>query len=158
MTLAELFTENPFLILSILSGAIAATILLYSIVCSRAHIPYYRNTMLPSVTGGELLSGGHRPSMLDRITLLNRNLIQCPRCFTMDYAGARYCIRCGMPIQQSLELPRSGIQDVEARYLTQDGSNQMFGISFRTDPRTRIGVIIGIQNRGVPEQVYEARE
>jgi hypothetical protein len=158
MNWAQLITDNPFLILSIISGAVAATILLHSIMRSKLQNAPHPNSALPSVIGGGLGNSGHRPSVLDRITLLNRNLIQCPRCFTMDYAGARFCTRCGMPMQQNLELPRNGIQDVEVRHLAQDGSNQMLGLSMRLDSKTRIGVIIGIQNQELPEQVHETRD
>jgi hypothetical protein len=158
MNWAQLVTDNPFLILSIVSGTVAGTILLHSIMRSKPHNASHPDSALPSVIGGGLGNSGHRPSVLDRITLLNRSLIQCPRCFTMDYAGARYCTRCGTPMQQNLELPRNGIRDVEARYLAQDGSKQMFGFSMKLDPRTRIGVIIGIQNRELPEQVHETQD
>jgi hypothetical protein len=61
-------------------------------------------------------------------------------------------------MQSSREMPTYNVRDVEARYLTQDDSTRVFGVSMRIDPKTRIGVIIGIQNRESPEEINEAEE
>ena len=61
-----------------------------------------------------------------------------------------------MPMQQSSELPQVSMQSVEAQYLLQDGPNRLFGLSMKLDPKTRIGIIIGIQNQETPERVHEA--
>jgi len=157
MNWAQLTAENAFLILSILSGTGAAVVLLHGIVRSRLHNVSQTNLTLSIQPHSELANNQRRPSLLDRITLLNRNLIQCTKCFMIDYANARFCTRCGMPIQQSSELPQASMQSVEAQYLLRDGPNRLFGLSMRLDPKTRIGIIIGIQNQEAPERVREAQ-
>ena len=142
MTWAQLTIEDAFLILSILSGTGAAAILLHNIMRSKPH-------------NNQLANWQPRPSVLDRITLLNRNLIQCPTCFTIQYANAQSCSRCGMPTRPPDQLPRNNMQYAEARYLLQDGSNQIFGLSIKPDPKTRIGIIIGIQNQETQERISE---
>jgi hypothetical protein len=61
-------------------------------------------------------------------------------------------------MQSSSEVPTYYVRDVEARYLTQDDSTRVFGISMRIDPKTRIGVIIGIRSGESPEQINETQE
>lgn len=157
MNWAQLTAENAFLILSILSGTGAAAVLLQGIVRSKLRNVSQASPTLPGQLHSELANSQRRPSLLDRITLLNRNLIQCPKCFMIEYANARFCTRCAMPMQRSSELPQVSMQGVEAQYLLQDGPNRLFGLSMRLDPKTRIGIIIGIQNQETPERVNEAQ-
>jgi hypothetical protein len=154
MTWAQLTAENAFLILSILSGTGAVAVLVRQIIHSKLH-----NVSDPDPTSHTQLPNEHmskkeRPSLLDRITLLNRNLIQCPSCFTIDHAHTRFCTRCGTSMQSYDEMA-TNVHDVKMRYLTQDKSAQMFGLSMKINPKTRIGLIIGVQNRESPEQMNE---
>ena len=158
MTWAPLVTENAFLVFSVLSGTAAAAVLLRGILRTKLHGASHSDLALASQSYSELGNGRRLPGLLDRITLLNKNLIQCPRCSTIDHAHARFCTRCGTAMQSSSEMSTYNVRDVEARYLMQDDSTRVFGVSMRIDPKTRIGVIIGIQNRESPEQITETEE
>jgi len=153
MTWAPLTTESAFLALSVLSGIGAAAILLRDIVRSKLQRASHGDLALPSQPYGELGSRSQLSSLLDRITLLNRNLIQCPRCSTIDHAHARFCTRCGASMQSHEEMSTYNVHDVEARYLAQDESTRVYGLSMNVDPQTRIGVLIGIQNREFPRSI-----
>jgi hypothetical protein len=155
MTWPQLDIGSAFLILSVVAGAGAAALLLYETARARSHRARYLDPTSPIQLYSENGGNGREPNLLDRVNLLNRNLIQCPSCFNIDYANARFCIRCGMPMQSQVELPRSTIGDVEARYLVRDESNQMLGLSIRLDPETRLGVIVGLQRRQHPQSVNE---
>jgi len=157
MSWAPLTTESAFLVLSVISGTGAAAILLRGIVHSKLQRKPHDDLALSGQPRGQLGTSRQFPSLLDRITLLNRNLTQCPRCSTIEHAYARFCTRCGGSMQSFGEMPSYKVRDVEARYLAQDESTQVFGLSMRIDPKTRIGVIIGIQNRE-PEQINETQE
>jgi hypothetical protein len=154
MTWAQLTPDNALLILSVLAGTGAAAVLLREILRSKLHNVSHPDPTSPIQPLNEL-ENKKQPNLLDKITLLNKNLIQCPRCFTFDFAHARFCTRCGTSIQTYGEMPTHNVQDIEARYLTQDESTRIFGLSMKIDPKTRIGVIIGIQNREAPEQITE---
>jgi hypothetical protein len=158
MTWAQLTPDNAFLILSVLAGAGAVGVLLREILRSKLHNVSHPDPTMLGQHLNELENKKQQPSLLDKITLLNKNLIQCPRCFTFDFAHARFCTRCGTSIQSYGEMPTHNLQYAEARYLTQDESTRIFGLSMKIDPKTRIGVIIGIQNREAPEQISETRE
>lgn len=41
----------------------------------------------------------------------------------------------------------------EARYLAQDESTRVYGLSMKVDPQTQIGVLIGIQNRELSQGI-----
>jgi hypothetical protein len=155
MTWPQLTPDDALLILSILAGLGAAAVVLREIL--RLRLPNVSGTYLslPSQPLNQLENKKQQPSLLDRITLLNKNLIQCPRCFNFDFAHARFCIRCGTLMVSRGEMSTSIVHDVEVRSLVQDESNRMFGFSMNIDPKTRIGVIIGIQNREAPEQINE---
>ena len=158
MSWAPLTTESAFLVLSVLSGTGAAAILLRGIVRSKLQRGSHGDLALSSQFHREPGTGRQLPNLLDRITLLNRNLAQCPRCSTIEHAYARFCTRCGGSMQSVGEMPSYNVHDIEARYLAQDESTRVFGLSMKIDPKTRIGVIIGIQNRESPEQINEAEE
>jgi hypothetical protein len=158
MTWPPLTADNVFLILSVLAGTAAAAVLLREIVQPKLHNVSHNDPTLPSQPLNELKIKKQQPSLLDRITLLNKNLIQCPRCFTFDFAHARFCARCGTLMGSHGEMSTSNVHDIEVRNLAQDESTRTFGLSVRIDPKTRIGVIIGIQNREPPEQVNETRD
>jgi hypothetical protein len=155
MTWAQLTAENAFLILSILSGTGAAAVLVRQIVRSKLHNVSDPDPASHTQLPNELMSKKKQPSLLDRITLLNRNLIQCPSCFTIDHAHIRFCTRCGTSMQSYDEMPTQNVHDIKIRPLTQDKSTQMFGLSMKINPKTRIGLIIGVQNREAPEQINE---
>lgn len=158
MSWAPLATESVFLVFSVLSGTAAAVVLLRGIVRSKLHGASHSDLAFSSQSHGEFGSRKQLPGLLDRITLLNKNLIQCPRCSTIDYAHARFCTRCGTAMQSFNETPTYNVHNVEARYLTQDDSTRVFGVAMKIDPKTRIGVIIGIQNRESPEQINQTEE
>ena len=159
MTWPQLTPDDTLLILSILAGLGAAAVLLREILRLRLHSVSGTGLTLPGPPLNQLENKKQQPSLLDRITLLNRNLIQCPRCFSFDFAHARFCIRCGTLMGSRGELSTSTstsiVHDVEVRSLAQDESNRIFGFSMNIDPKTRIGVIVGIQNREPPEQINE---
>jgi hypothetical protein len=158
MTWPPLTTDNVFLILSVLAGTAAAAILLREIVQPKLHKVSHNDPTLPSQSLSELKIKKQQPSLLDKITLLNKNLIQCPRCFTFDFAHARFCTRCGTSMGSYGEMSTSNVHDVEVRHMAQDKSTRILGLSMRIDPKTRIGVIIGIQNRELPEQINETQD
>ena len=138
---------STFLILSVVAGVAAAALLIQAAARSRPRTATYFEP-----TGAIQLyreNGGNARglNLLDRVTLLNRNLTQCLNCYSIDHASARFCIRCGMPMQPQIEPARGNIRDVEARYLVRDGSNQMLGLSIGLDSETRLGVLIGLQKR-----------
>jgi hypothetical protein len=155
MTWPQLTPDDALLILSILAGLGAAAVLLREILRLRLRNVSGTYLSLPSQPLNQLENKRQQPSLLDRITLLNKNLIQCPRCFSFDFAHARFCIRCGTLMGSRGEMSTSMVHDIEVRSLVQDESNRMFGFSMNIDPKTRIGVIIGIQNREAPEQINE---
>ena len=155
MTWAQLTPDNALLILSVLAGTGAAAVLLREILRLKLHNVSHHDPTLLGQPLNELKNKKQQPNLLDKISLLNKNLIQCPRCFTFDFAHARFCTRCGTSIQSYGQMPTHNVQDIETRYLTQDESTRMFGLSMKIDPKTRIGVIIGVQNREAPEQIKE---
>jgi hypothetical protein len=55
------------------------------------------------------------------------------------------------------EFPRNDTQGIEAQYLTQDGLNRVVGLSVRVDPKTRIGIIVGVQSEEPYEQLQQAQ-
>jgi len=155
MTWPQLTPDDALLVLSILAGLGAAAVLLREILGLRLQNVPSTDLTLPIQPLNQLENKKQQPSLLDRITLLNKNLIQCPRCFSFDFANARFCIRCGTLMGSRGELSTSMVHDLEVRSLAQDESNRIFGFSMNIDPKTRIGVIVGIQNREPPEQITE---
>jgi hypothetical protein len=153
MTWAPLTTENAFLLFSVLSGTAAAAILLRDILRSKRQRTPYSDPGMPSQPRSEAGNRGQLSSLLDRITLLNRNLIQCSRCFTIDHAHTRFCTRCGASMQSHKNVSTYNAHEVEARYLVQDESTRVYGLSINVDPQTRIGVLVGIQNRELPQSI-----
>jgi hypothetical protein len=144
---AQLGVDSAFLLLSILSGTGAAALLIRGILSSKL-----QNTAGSSSTNlSKLADPRWRPSILDKITLLNRNLAQCPRCFMIDSANIRFCSRCGMEIYGRSDLLRNEIHNIEVQHLTQDDSTHVIGLSMNIDPKTKVGVIIGVQNREAPD-------
>jgi hypothetical protein len=158
MTWPQLTADDVLLILSVFAGTGAAAILLREILRSKLHNVSHTDLTLASQPVNELENKKQQPSLLDRITLLNKNLIQCPRCFTFDFAHARFCTRCGTLMGSYGEMGTSNVHDVEVRNLAQDESTRTIGLSMRIDPKTRIGVIVGIQNREHPEQINETKD
>lgn len=158
MTWVPLTTESAFLLFSVLSGTGAAAILLRDILRSRRQRTPYGDLALPGQHHGELGNRRQWSSLLDRITLLNRNLSQCSRCFTIDHAHVRFCTRCGASMQSHEEISTYNPHDVEARYLAQDESTRVYGLSMNVDPQTRIGVLIGIQNRELPQSINRTQD
>lgn len=146
---AQLGIDSAFLLLSILSGTGAAAVLIRGILSSKLQNAANSN----STSLSELSDSRWRPSILDRITLLNRNLAQCPRCFMIDSASIRFCSRCGLEIYGRSDLLRNDIQNIEVQHLTQNDSTHVIGLSMNIDPKTRVGVIIGVQNREAPDLI-----
>ena len=138
---------SAFLILSVVAGVAAAALLIQAAARSRSRTGTYLDPTGAIQLYHENSGNGQGLSLLDRVTLLNRNLTQCLNCHSIDHASARFCIRCGMPMQPQIEPVRGNIRDVEARYLVRDGSNQMLGLSIGLDSDTRLGVLIGLQKR-----------
>jgi hypothetical protein len=153
MSWAPLTTQSVLLVLSALSAIGAAAILLRGIVRSKLQKAPHDSLASSSQPRSELGSRSPLSSLLDRITLLNRNLIQCPRCSTIDHAHARFCIRCGTSMQSREGASTYDVHDIEARYLAQDESTRVYGLSMKVDPQTQIGVLIGIQNRELSQSV-----
>jgi hypothetical protein len=141
MSFAELLTENPFLLLSIVSGAAAAAVLLGGLLKYRL-----RNASNPDKAASSREGNKWRQSVFDRITLLNRNLIQCPQCFMINFSNVRSCSRCGMQFTAHSETLREHMDRVQAQYLVRDGPTRVVGLSITPDAKTRIGVIVGIKN------------
>ena len=158
MSLSELSIGTVFLLFSILSGSAATGVLLHGMLRSKSRDTVQSDSTSISELYIEPVSKQGRPSALDRITLLNRNLIQCPTCSTIDFAHIRFCSRCGTQLNRYSELPRTNTPDVQVRYITRDGTTRMVGLSMGIDQKTRLGVIIGIQNRESPEQINETEE
>lgn len=142
MNWAPLTAQSVLLVLSALSAAGAAAIVLRGIVRSKLQKAPHDSLAL----SGRPRSKGRLSRLLDRITLLNKNLIQCPRCSTIDHAHARFCTRCGTSMQSNEEMSTYNVHDIEARYLAQNESTRVYGLSIKVDPQTQIGVLIGIQN------------
>jgi len=139
MSWTQAFTDNPFLIFSISCGSAALALILYIALNSRRHT----QTAGPTANEHAIESKNWRRSVLDKITLLNKNFIQCPSCFKIDLVNIRFCSRCGMRLIPYAELPRN---DLQTRYIEPDSSTRLVGISLEPDAKTRIGVIIRIQN------------
>jgi len=153
MNWAPLTTQSVLLVLSALSATGAAAILLRGIVRSKLQKAPHDSLASAGQPHSELGSKGPLSNLLDRITLLNKNLIQCPRCSTIDHAHARFCTRCGTSMQSHEEMSTYDVHNIEARYLAQDESTRVYGLSMKVDPQTQIGVLIGIQNRELPPGV-----
>jgi hypothetical protein len=153
MNWAPLTTQSVLLILSALSATGAAAILLRGVARSKLQKAPRDSLTSSGQPRIELGSRGRLSGLLDRITLLNKNLIQCPRCSTIDHAHARFCTRCGTSMQPQEEMSTYDVRDIEARYLAQDESTRVYGLSMKVDPQTQIGVLIGIQNRELSQSV-----
>jgi hypothetical protein len=154
MTWAPITTESALLLFSVLAGTIAAVILVRDIVRSRPQRTSYGGLALPGQSYGEPGNRRQWSRVLDRVTLLNRNLIQCPRCSAIEHAYARFCTRCGTSMLSRGETLACDMPDVKARYYASDESTRVYALSMNVDPQTRIGVLIGIQNQGVPERIH----
>ena len=152
MSWAPLTIQSILLVLSALSAIGAAAILLRGMVRSKLQKSHdsLASSGQPHI---ELGSKGRLSGLLDRITLLNKNLIQCPRCSTIDHAHARFCTRCGTSMQPYEGTLNYDVHDIEARYLAHDESTRVYGLSMKVDPQTQIGVLIGIQNRELSQGV-----
>jgi len=146
MNWTQLLAENPFLMLSIVSGSAAVAVLVYAIINSRQRDRLHPNLAKWNGSDNEPRNRKRRQTVFDRITLLNRNLAQCPRCFRVDFANVRFCSGCGMTMMPRSELLGTNQYDIETRHVVQDRSTRFFGISVRPDARTKIGVIIGLQD------------
>jgi len=145
MDLAQVFAENPFIIVSVLSGSAAAAVLLYAILRSKRRVGLFSSAAEQNEPESSRWNGGSRRSVLDRITLLNRNLAQCPRCYRIEFANARFCSGCGTSMIDSAESLMPSPHELETHYATQNGPTRLVGISMKPDARTKIGVIISLQ-------------
>ena len=155
MSLGQFDISSAFLILSIISGVGAASLLVYATARARTRKTTYLSLGVPIQLYDQDDHSRRGWNQFNEATLPNRNLTQCPSCFMIDHANARYCIRCGVPMQPQIELPMGDIRHVEARYPEQNGSTRMLGFSTWLDRETRLGVIIGIQKRGPLQSINE---
>lgn len=149
MSWAQTFADNAFLVFSISCGSAALAVMMYTI------LNFKRRTRTAGPTSnGRDASGSKkknwRRSVLDRVTLLNKNFIQCPECFKIDFVNIRFCSRCGVRLIPGAELSRDDLHDIQTQYIASDRSTRLVGISMKPDARTRIGVIIGIQDGESP--------
>ena len=71
----------------------------------------------------------------------------------IDHANIRFCSRCGLEIYGHTGLPRNDIQNIEVHHLIQNDSTHVIGLSMNIDPKTKVGVIIGVQNREAPDLI-----
>jgi len=156
--LAQVFAENPFIILSVLSGSAAAAVLLYAILCFERRVGPSSSAAEQKEPESDQRNGGLRRSLLDRITLLNRNLVQCPRCYRIEFANVRFCSGCGTSMIDSAESLISGPHELESHYATQNGSTRLVGISMKPDARTKIGVIISLQEEDSQTRINYAQK
>ena len=157
MNWSQFDVSSAFLILSIVSSAGAASLLVYATARARARKITYLDVGVPIQLYDEDPSTRQGPSTFDEATLPNRNLTQCPNCFMIDQASARFCIRCGIPMQSQVERPVGNIRHGETQYSMQEGSRRVLGFSTWLDPETRLGVIIGIQKREPLQSINETR-
>lgn len=153
MNWTQLGTESAFLLLSILSATGAAAILMRGVLTSRLH----RNGSA-SVQRARLKGSRWSPILLDRASLRNRNLTQCPNCYMIDHADIRFCSRCGLDIHAPTAPSRNGIHNVQVQHVKQDESTQVIGVSMDIDPKTRIGFIVGLQDRETSDSVSAASQ
>jgi hypothetical protein len=58
-----------------------------------------------------------------------------------------------MEIYGRSDLLRNEIHNIEVQHLTQDDSTHVIGLSMNIDPKTKVGVIIGVQNREAPDLI-----
>jgi hypothetical protein len=154
---AQFDISSAFLILSIVSGAGAASLLVYATARARTRKITCLDVGVPIQLYDEDRSTRQGPSSFEEATLPHRNLTQCPNCFMIDQAGARFCIRCGIPMQSQIEHPVGNIGHVESQFSMQEGSSRVLGFSTWLDPETRLGVIIGIQKREPLQSINETR-
>lgn len=146
MDWTQLFAENPFLIVSILSGTGAAAVLVGAILNSKRRSASLSSAAQSNGAHGELQNKRWQRTIFDRITLLNRNLIQCPRCFKIDFANVRFCTGCGMRIMPNAESFGGEPSGIVTHYAIQDEATRFVGISMKPNARTRIGVIVGLHD------------
>ena len=158
MDLAQVFAENPFIIVSVLSGSAAAAVLLYAILRSKRRVGLFSSAAEQNEPESSRWNGGSRRSVLDRITLLNRNLAQCPRCYRIEFANARFCSGCGTSMIDSAESLMPSPHELETHYATQNGPTRLVGISMKPDARTKIGVIISLQEDDSQTKIKHAQK
>ena len=142
MDWTQLGIESAFLLLSIFSATGAAAVLLRGVLGSKL-----RRNGPASVKRDHLTGSRWSPTLLDKASLRNRNLTQCPNCHMIDHANIRFCSKCGMDIHAPTALSRNDIQNVQVQHIKQDESTQVIGVSMDIDPKTRIGFIVGVQDR-----------
>ena len=150
--------SSAFLILSIISGVGAASLLVHATIRARRRKATHIGLEIPIQLLSENKIGGQGRHQGADATSPNRNLTQCPNCFMIDHASARFCIRCGIPMQQKVGLPIGDTSHVEAHYPMKEGSTRVLGFSTWLDPETRLGVIIGMQKRGPLQSINEFRK
>ena len=155
MSLGEFDVSSAFLILSIISSGGAASLLVYATVRSRTRKVRYVSVGVPIQLYGEDNGSMQGQSSAREAGLHDENLTQCPKCFMIDHAEARFCIRCGIPMRRQVERPIGDFRYAETPHSIQEGSSRVLGFSTWLDPETRLGVIIGIQKREPLQYVNE---
>lgn len=63
-----------------------------------------------------------------------------------------------MDIHAPTAPSRNGIHNVQVQHVKQDESTQVIGVSMDIDPKTRIGFIVGLQDRETSDSVSAASQ
>lgn len=92
----DTLANNPLLVFSILCAFAAVVVVAYDVLNAREYRLIPRSAVKSGEPSNELQNRKRRPSVFDKITLLNRKLIQCPRCFRIEFVTVRFCSGCGM--------------------------------------------------------------
>jgi hypothetical protein len=106
MNWTDPLANNPLLVFSILCAFAALVVVAYDILNSKGN-RLVSAAVESGESGNELRNKKRRPSVFDKITLLNRNLVQCPGCFRIEFATVRFCSGCGMRIVSNEESSSS---------------------------------------------------
>jgi len=103
MNWAQALADNPLVVLSIICASAAVVVLFYDFLKSRRRSPSHGSLRPSELDSGSRGKKSGR-SLFDRITLLNRNFVQCQRCFRIELVNVQFCSGCGAKITTSNEL------------------------------------------------------
>jgi len=103
MNWAQALADNPLVVLSIMCASAAVVVLFYDFLKSRRRSPSHAIPRSSEPNSGSRGKKSGR-SLFDRITLLNRNFVQCQRCFRIELVNVQFCSGCGAKITTSNEL------------------------------------------------------
>jgi hypothetical protein len=116
---------SVFIVTSLIFDVGAIAVLLYSL-------------RKPNLKG---LAGITRPGMPTQSATPNSGLVMCPRCFRSEYPTARFCDRCGSPMQFPAHMA-----GVENRYTAPDELNSLLELT-EENSRTRVGNPVSVQDQ-----------